>query len=241
MDNFLEGKNTIITGGTRGIGKAIAASMLSAGANVVICGQSSESVDQAVVDLAGYGKERISGIAADVRDEDSVAALFAFAETRSGGLDILINNAGIGIFKPAGELSVEEWRRVIDTNLTGTFLCCKQALPRFGNRGGGFIVNISSLAGKNPFPTGAAYNASKFGLNGFSEAVMMDHRYDKVRVSYIMPGSVDTEFRPANPGQEQGWKIAAEDVADIVLFVLRMPPRTLVSRVEVRPSAPKKG
>ncbi len=240
MDKFLAGKNAIVTGGSRGIGKAIAAAILDAGGNVVICGQSRKHLDEALKDLGPSGVGKLSGTIADVRSEQDVSALFAFADEQIGGLDILVNNAGIGIFKPVGELSVEEFRRVVDTNLTGVFQCCKQALPRFAQRGGGFVVNISSLAGKNPFASGSAYNASKFGLNGFSEAMMMDHRYDKVRVSYIMPGSVDTEFRPKAPGQQIDWKIAASDVADIVLFVLRMPPRTLVGRVEVRPSQPKK-
>ena len=157
---------------------------------------------------------------------------------------VLLENAirgMVGDLDPHSEyLSAEEFRRVVDTNLTGTFLCCKEAMPRFQARGGGFVINISSLAGKNPFPSGAAYNASKFGLNGFSEAMMMDHRYDNVRVSYVMPGSVDTEFRPKASDQPVEWKIAAKDVADIVMFILRMPQRSLVSRVEVRPSRPKK-
>jgi NADP-dependent 3-hydroxy acid dehydrogenase YdfG len=135
-------------------------------------------------------------------------------------------------------MSVEEWDRTISINLNGAFYCSREALQRFRRRGGGFIINISSLAGKNPFAGGAAYNASKFGMNGFTEALMLDHRYDKVRVSYIMPGSVATEFSPSAPTAE--WKIASEDIAEIVLSLLRMPERTLISRVEVRPSRPPK-
>jgi len=155
-----------------------------------------------------------------------------------GGPDIVVNNAGIGIFRSAAELSVEEWRKTLQTNLSGAFYCCREALPRLKKRGGGYIINIGSLAGKNAFAGGAAYNASKFGLDGFSEAVMLDSRYDNVRVSHIMPGSVDTEFSPGSGRAD--WKIAPEDVAEIALMLLRLPVRTLVSRVEVRPSKPQK-
>ncbi len=163
---------------------------------------------------------------------------FGQVDQRFGGLDILINNAGIGVFKSVADLTPEEWRRTIDVNLNGAFYCSHDALPRMKSRGGGYIVNISSLAGKNPFAGGAAYNASKFGLNGFSEAMMMDHRYDNVRVSYVMPGSVDTEFGAgASPAP---WKIQSEDVAEVVMMLLRVPARTLISRVEIRPSQPRK-
>jgi NADP-dependent 3-hydroxy acid dehydrogenase YdfG len=149
-----------------------------------------------------------------------------------------VNNAGIGVFKSTAELSVEDWQKTVETNLSGVFYCCREALPRFKQRGGGHIVNISSLAGKNAFAGGAAYNASKFGLNGFSEAMMLDHRYEQVRVSYVMPGSVDTEF--SSGAARADWKIAPEDIGEIVLMLVRMPERTLVSRVEVRPSRPLK-
>jgi len=180
------------------------------------------------------------GYAADVSKSPAVAGLFAFVDREWGGLDILINNAGVGIFRPAADLTVEEWDRMLATNLSGAFYCSKQALARFGQAGGGFIINISSLAGKNPFAGGSGYNASKFGMNGFSEAMMLDHRNDNVRVSYIMPGSVATEFS-GKPAQDiSGWKIAPEDIAEIVLHILCMPGRTLISRVEVRPSRPRK-
>jgi NADP-dependent 3-hydroxy acid dehydrogenase YdfG len=136
------------------------------------------------------------------------------------------------------ELSFEDWHTVVDTNLSGVFYCCHAALPLMRRVGGGFVINISSLAGRNPFAGGAAYNASKFGLNGFSEAMMLDHRNDNIRVSYIMPGSVATEF--GSGASRADWKIAPEDIADIVMAVLRMPERTLISRVEVRPSRPPK-
>jgi len=170
-----------------------------------------------------------------------VLKFFKFTDDELGGVDIAVNNAGIGIFKKTSDLTIEEWRQVIGLNLDGVFYVTKQALERFKLRGGGYLMQIGSLAGKNPFAGGAAYNASKFGLNGFSEAVMLDHRYDNVRVTSIMPGSVRTEFTKGGSLTGESWKIAAEDIADIVMSLLRLPERTLVSRVEVRPSKPQKG
>jgi NAD(P)-dependent dehydrogenase (short-subunit alcohol dehydrogenase family) len=231
----LQGKIAVVTGGTRGIGRAIAERLLRDGASVAICGRSQPSIDRAVSEMAPLGQ--VFGLAADVSRVENVRAFFGWIDGRFGGLDILVNNAGEGVFRKVAEMQPEEWHRNIDLNLNGPFYCSREALARFATRGGGFIVNISSLAGKNPFSGGAAYNASKFGLNGFSEAMMLDHRYDNVRVSYIMPGSVDTAF-----GGEAGasWKIAPEDVAEVVAMVLQMPARTMVSRVEIRPSRPKK-
>jgi 3-oxoacyl-[acyl-carrier protein] reductase len=236
MDNFLAGKRALVTGGTRGIGRAIAAALLNQGAAVAICGRTLESVDLAVEGLREETGGAVAGRAADISRWEDVEALFEFVDRELGGVDILVNNAGIGVFRSVEELTPHEWRRVVDTNLTGAFYCCNLALPRFRRGGGGFIVNIGSLAGKNPFAGGAAYNASKFGLSGFGEAMMLDHRYDNVRVSSIMPGSVATGFQPGG----KDWKIAPEDVAEIVLSVLRMPERTLISRVEVRPARPRK-
>jgi NADP-dependent 3-hydroxy acid dehydrogenase YdfG len=156
-----------------------------------------------------------------------------------GAPDILVNNAGVGKFASVAALTIEDWTRTLETNLSGVFYCCHEALPRFQQRGGGYVINISSLAGRNAFAGGAAYNASKFGLNGFSEAMMLDHRNDNVRVSYIMPGSVATEFG-SGAGSTAEWKIAPQDIADIVIMLLKMPSRTLISRVEVRPSRPPK-
>ncbi len=238
MDAFLEGKLAAVTGGTKGIGQAIAQALAAAGAAVAICGRNGAEAQRAADALAKETGAKVVGYACDVSDPAQVAAFFRFIDERLGGLDILVNNAGIGEFASVAETSVETWERVIGINLNGAFYCSHEALPRFKKRGGGFVVNISSLAGKNPFAGGAAYNASKFGLNGFTEAMMLDHRYDNVRVSYVMPGSVATDFNPQVSTAD--WKIAAGDIADIVLFVLRMPARTLVSRVEVRPSRPKK-
>lgn len=238
----MENQVALVTGATRGIGRAIAKMFLDNQAKVVICGRDSRAVDQAVAELAGQTGGKVAGKAADVRNDDQVRGLFEFADRTFGTLDVLVNNAGVGIFAPVSQLSVEDWRRVIDTNLTGAFLCAREALSRFaaGTAQGGYIVNISSLAGKNPFVGGAAYNASKFALNGFSEAMMLDERYQNVRVSYVMPGSVATEFGGHSPTPSENWKIQPEDVAEIVRMLLRMPKRTLVSRVEVRPTQPKR-
>jgi 3-oxoacyl-[acyl-carrier protein] reductase len=235
---FLENKNAIVTGGTRGIGLSIAKSLAEAGASVAICARKQEDVDKIVGELAKQTNGKVVGKSADVSNPGQVSDFFRFVDSTLGPPDILVNNAGIGVFRPVADLTLEEWHRVVDTNLSGVFYCCHEALPRLRKRGGGYVINISSLAGKNPFAGGAAYNASKFGLNGFSEAMMLDHRYDDIRVSYIMPGSVDTEFGSSATGAE--WKIAPEDVSEVVMMLLRMPARTLVSRVEIRPFKPKK-
>jgi len=228
----------LVTGGTRGIGLAVAEALLGAGANVAICGRSEETVKSAVSQLTNRAKSKVVGKVADVRRNTEVADLFTWIDRELGNLDIVVNNAGVGVFKSTAELSVEDWQKTVETNLSGVFYSCREALLRLKQRGGGYIINISSLAGKNAFAGGAAYNASKFGLNGFSEAMMLDHRYDKVRVSYVMPGSVNTEF--SSGAARADWKIAPEDIGEIVLMLLRLPARTLVSRVEVRPSKPLK-
>jgi len=238
MNKLFAGKIAVITGGTRGIGRAISSRLLEEGAGVAICGRSQASVDQAVKELHSEKGGEVVGLPADVSNWDQVERFFDIVRSRLGGVDYLINNAGLGIFRNVKELTPEEWRRIIDLNLTGVYYCCRAALPLLLGRGGGYIINISSLAGKNAFAGGVAYNASKFGLNGFSEATMLDLRYDDIRVSYIMPGSVDTDFSPRSAPAD--WKIAPEDVAEVVVGLLRMPARTLVSRVEMRPSKPKK-
>src|SRR5579872_2342541 len=237
MDS-LSGKVAVVTGGTRGIGRAIVERLLQEGASVAFCGRTQESVDRAAAELRG----NVRGYPADVSRFEPVRDFFQAVDRVFGGLDILVHNAGLGVFRKVGDMTPEEWHRNIDLNLNGAFYCAHEALARFRARGGGYIVNISSLAGKNPFTTGAAYNASKFGLNGFSEALMLDHRYDNVRVTSIMPGSVDTRFGggPADRTGDTGWMIAPEDVAEAVALVLRMPARTMISSLEMRPSRPKK-
>jgi NAD(P)-dependent dehydrogenase (short-subunit alcohol dehydrogenase family) len=231
------GKTAVVTGGTRGIGRAIAERLLAEGARVAICARTRESVDTAVREMERTHPGCVAGEVADVSRPEEVARFFRTVDEKFGPLDILVNNAGTGLFKSVAELSVEEWQRTIALNLNGPFYSSREALARFRSRNGGFIINISSLAGRNAFAGGAAYNASKFGLNGFSEAMMLDHRYDNVRVSYIMPGSVATEFGGSGAAP---WKIAPEDVAEVAAMLLHMPARTTVSRVEIRPSKPSK-
>ena len=229
----------LVTGGTRGIGKAIAKMLLLEGAAVAICGQRQESVDQAVAELAAETAGKVKGKVADVRNHEDVAELFRFVDAEFGVLDVLVNNAGIGIFRHVRELSLDEWKYTLETNLYGAFYCSREALFRFGTNGGGYVVNISSMAGANAFSGGAAYNASKFGLMGFSEAMLQDVRSENVRVSTIMPGSVATEFSGRAATDGATWKIWPEDLADVVRLLLQMPTRTVVSRVEVRPARPK--
>ena len=231
----LRGKVAIVTGGTRGIGRAIAARLLDEGVAVAVCGTSPATVEKATNELSGGAQKFLAEIA-DVSKLDDVQRFFKSVDERLGTVDFLVNNAGVGIYKPVLDLAPEEWHRMMNLNLTGAYYCSREALRRMVGRGG-YIINISSLAGTNAFAGGAGYNASKFGLNGFSEAMMMDHRYDGVRVSYVMPGSVATDFGSSGPAD---WKIAPEDIAEVVTTLLRMPERTTVSRVEIRPSKPKK-
>jgi NAD(P)-dependent dehydrogenase (short-subunit alcohol dehydrogenase family) len=232
----LQGKTAIVTGGTRGIGRAIAERLLREGASVAICGRTAESTRNAVEEMKPLGS--IYGCAADVSDYSQVRALFEAVDREFGRLDILVNNAGQGVFRKVGEMSPEDWHRNIDLNLNGPFYCSREALQRFGTRGG-FIVNISSLAGRNAFAGGAGYNASKAGLNLFTEALMLDHRDDKVRITTIMPGSVDTEFS-GEKSSGGGWKIAPEDIAETVALIVKLPERTTISKLEMRPSRPPK-
>ena len=234
----LQNKRCLVTGGTRGIGLAISRMLLEEGARVVISGRTQPSVDRADTVLGAGMGDKVKGKAADLRNHGEVEELFRYADSCLGGLDVLVNNAGVGQFGHAGELRIEDWRNTIETNLYGGFFCSRQALSRFETSGGGFIVNISSLAGAHAFAGGAAYNASKFGMTGFSEAMMQDVRSQNVRVGYVMPGSVATEF---GGGESSGkdWKVWPEDVAEVVRMMLKMPARSLVSRVEIRPSKPK--
>jgi NAD(P)-dependent dehydrogenase (short-subunit alcohol dehydrogenase family) len=232
----LDGKVAIVTGGSRGIGFAIAQMFRAHGASVAITGRGRADLDSA--------RERIGGetlpVEADMRDPDAVARGVQSVVDRFGGLDVLINNAGVGTFGNAADLSIADWQAVLDTNLSGVFYCCHAAIPHMRRRGGGWIINISSLAGKNPFVGGTAYCASKAGLNAFSEALMQEVRYDGIRVSYVMPGSVATGFGGRGAPGKADWKIQPEDVAEIVLDLIRMPARSLPSRVELRPSQPQK-
>ena len=176
---------------------------------------------------------------ANVRDHAEVERAFEAAAARFGGIDILVNNAGVGVFTSVATMSIEQWHDVIDTNLTGVFYCCRAALPHLRKRGGGWIISISSLAGKNAFPEAAAYCASKSGLNAFCEALMQEVRHDGIRVAYVMPGSVNTSFGGHQTAAAE-WKLSPNDVAEAVVDLLGHPPRSLPSRVELRPSRPPK-
>jgi 3-oxoacyl-[acyl-carrier protein] reductase len=231
-------KTAIVTGGTKGIGRAITEALLREGVSVCVAARRQSEIDDTVKQLGALGQ--VSGFVTDVRVHDQVKALIDHAVSELGGLDILINNAGIGIFETVAETSPEDFRAVLETNLFGVFYCCHEAIPVMKKRGGGYIINISSLAGANPHPRMAAYNASKFGLNGFSEALMQEVRHDNIRVSYIMPGSVNTEFGGDSPGDEKSWQLTPNDIAQVVVDLLRHDDRALPSRVEIRPSRPPK-
>ena len=236
----LTNKTAIITGSTKGIGRAIAEALVREGMNVCISARNSEEVEQAVSELGDVGAGRATGAVCDVRDDEEVKALFAHAVAEFGGVDVLVNNAGIGIFKRVDETEPEEFRAVLETNLHGVFYCCREAIPLMKERGGGFIINISSLAGANPHPQMAAYNASKFALNGFSEALMQEVRHDGIKVSYIMPGSVNTYFGGDEPDESKAWQLQPADIARVVLNLLHHDERSLPSRIEIRPSRPPK-
>lgn len=236
----LNAKNAIVTGGTKGIGRAIAEALLSEGISVCIAARKQVEVDKAINELSKSGRGRAIGFVCDVRNYEQVKALIDYTVKELGGLDILVNNAGIGIFETVEDTSPEDFRSVLETNLFGVFYCCHEAIPEMRRRGGGYIINISSLAGANPHPRMAAYNASKFGLNGFSEALMQEVRHDNIKVSYIMPGSVNTEFGGDAPGSEKSWQLTPQDIARVVTDLLHHDDRALPSRVEIRPSRPPK-
>jgi 3-oxoacyl-[acyl-carrier protein] reductase len=236
----LRGKVAFVTGGSRGIGFAIARALVADGVQVAISGRSAAHLSSARPAIEAAGPGAVETLQADVRRYAEVQRAVEATVARFGGLDVLINNAGVGIFAEVGSMTPDQWAEVIETNLTGVFNACHAALPQLRRRGGGFIVNISSLAGKNPFANAAAYCASKSGLNAFSEALMQEVRYDNIRVSYVMPGSVSTAFSSGEEGKGADWKIAPEEVADVVLNLLRHDPRSLPSRVELRPSKPRK-
>jgi 3-oxoacyl-[acyl-carrier protein] reductase len=233
----LDGRVAIVTGGSRGIGLVIAGALLARGARVAISGRSADHLQQAEAQLRGGGN--VLAVQADVASEPDVERLLSETVAKFGGLDILINNAGVGRFANVADLSTDAWRSIIDTNLTGVFFCSRGAIPHLKRRGGGWIINISSLAGSNPFAGGAAYCASKAALNAFADALMLEVRYDNIRVSTIAPGSVQTGFA-GNEETNADWKLASEDVAEVVTDLLAHSARSLPSRVELRPSRPKR-
>ena len=229
----------LVTGGTRGIGRAIVEALAGEGFQVFFCGRSAKSVQEAERSLAATGRRAV-GRVCDVRDEREVNALVADVLTAAGRLDCLVNNAGLGIFAPVDELSGEDFRLVLETNLHGAFYAIRATVPAMKKQQSGWIINIASLAGKNPFASGAAYNASKFGMIGLSEAAMLDLRHHGIRVAAILPGSVDTELRQVYGRSETSWMLSPADIAETVVDLLRFPERALPSLIEIRPSRPPK-
>ena len=236
----VKGKAAIVTGGSKGIGRGIAEALIRSGLNVLISARNQDELARAVAELNKLGGSKAFGCVCDVRDYAAVKSLFEQATSALGGVDVLINNAGIGKFATVAEMPPEDFRAIVETNLFGVYYCCHEAIPLLKQRGGGYIINISSLAGANPHPRMAAYNASKFGLNGFSEALMQEVRHDNIKVTYIMPGSVNTHFGGDEPSSEQSWQLQPADVAQVVMDLLSFPDRSLPSRVELRPSKPPK-
>ena len=220
----LTGKVAVVTGGSRGIGFAIAEALLREGASVAIGGSSRDHLDAAAKNLTSYAG-RVSAVQADVRQYEDVAALMAAAAKE------------VGVFKSVADTTVEEWHRVLDTNLSGVFYCCHAAIPHMKRRGGGWIINVSSLASKNAFVNGAVYCASKSALNAFSETLMQEVRYDGIRVAYVLPGSVNTGFGGLSNTKSE-WALMPEDVARAVVDLVSFPSRSLPSRVEIRPAQP---
>jgi len=233
----LSGKTAVVTGGSRGIGLAVAEALLQEGASVAISGTSKSHLDAATTSLEAKYRGRVLAVQADVRKYADVGALMTAATSKFGGLDILINNAGVGVFKPVAETTVDEWHRVLDTNLSGVFYCCHTAIPLMKQRGGGWIINVSSLASKNAFVNGGVYCASKSALNAFSETLMQEVRYDGIRVAYVLPGSVNTGFGGLSNTKSE-WALMPEDVARAVVDLIAFPARSLPSRVEIRPAQP---
>jgi len=235
----LEGKVAVVTGASQGIGRAIAAGFCEAGADVVVCSRKADEATRAAEEIDFGGEGRAMGVEADVRELADVRRMIEATVREFGKLDILVANAGVGGgFDPIDEIEPDDWRRVIDTNLTGVYHCCHVAVPEMKKRGGGWIITIGSLAGRYAFAGGTAYNASKFGLVGFSEALMLDVREHGIRVSCVMPGSVDTYFNDTEPSSDT-WKLSSEDVARSVLQLLEHDDRALPSRIELRPSRPR--
>lgn len=235
----LTNKVALITGGSKGIGYGIAEAMIRQGINVVITGRQASDAQESAAQLNTLGGGQAVGIAADVRNLDDQKIAVNKAIEKWGQLDILIANAGVGHFAPIDELSVDQWHDVIDINLTGTFNTVKAGVEAL-KISQGYIITIASLAGSNFFQSGSAYNASKFGVVGFTQAVMLDLRKYGIKVSTIMPGSVASHFNNHEPSEKDAWKIQPEDLGQLVIDMLQMNPRTLPSKIEVRPSLPPK-
>ena len=234
MQNALTGKRVLITGGSKGIGLGIAKSLLDSGMRVAITSRSLGAAKEAAASLSNDSSKilaiesEVSSLAAEMKAIKTVTDYF-------GQLDVVIANAGIGHFAPIDSITEEQWKETIDTNLTGVFNSVKASVESL-KQSKGYIITIASLAGANFFENGAAYNASKFGLVGFSQAIMLDLRKYGIKVSTIMPGSVSSYFNNHVPDEADAWKIQPEDIGQMVVDLLQMNPRTLPSKIEVRPA-----
>ena len=230
-------KVAVITGGSKGIGLGIAHALLEIGVNVSITSRNQEEIEYIAATLDKSYEAEVLGLACDVRDLKAQEEMFQTVQEKWGSVDYVIANAGVGHFSPIDELSAEQWSQTIDINLTGVFNTTKASIPAL-KESEGYLITIASLAGTNFFANGAAYNASKFGLVGFTQAVMLDLRKYGIKVSTIMPGSVSTYFNNHTPNEEDAWKIQPEDIGKLVVDLIQMHPRTLPSKIEVRPSIP---
>ncbi|NBC56732.1 MAG: SDR family oxidoreductase [Bacteroidetes bacterium] len=235
----MKGKIAFITGGSKGIGYGIAESLAQEGVHSVLTSRSQSNADKAAKAISEKYKVKCLGIEADVRDYKALKSAVDQAEDAFGQIDYVIANAGLGHFGSIEDLTVEQWQEVIDTNLSGVFYTIKSSVEAL-KKTKGYFISISSLAGTNFFAGGAAYNASKFGVTGFTQAVMLDLRQKGVNVSTIMPGSVSTYFNGNEPDDKDAWKIQIEDLGEIVVDLFKLNPRTLPSKIEVRPSQPPK-
>ncbi|MDX1601934.1 MAG: SDR family oxidoreductase [Salinimicrobium sediminis] len=236
MDN-LNNKVAFVTGGSKGIGYGVAAALSAMGVRVGITSRNKAEAEKAAKEITASGKGEVIGIEADVRDFESQKKAIQQVTDKWGQLDVLVANAGVGHFGSIEELTPEQWQQTIDTNLTGVFYSLKAAIPEL-KKSKGYIFTISSLAGTNFFAGGTAYNASKFGVTGFTQAAMLDLRNYDIKVTTIMPGSVATHFNDHNPSEEDAWKIQKEDIGELVVDLLKMNQRALPSKIEIRPTKP---
>lgn len=230
-------KVALITGGSKGIGYGVAEALIKLGMNVAITSRSNDAAEKAAKELSKVGSGEALGFEADVRDYESQQRAVKKVIDTWGQLDVLVANAGVGHFASVEDLSIEDWKQTIDTNLSGVFYSIKASLDGL-KKSKGYVITISSLAGTNFFAGGSAYNASKFGVTGMTQSVMLDLRNLGINVSTIMPGSVATHFNDHEPSEKDSWKIQIEDIGELVVDLLKMNPRTLPSKIEVRPSQP---
>jgi 3-oxoacyl-[acyl-carrier protein] reductase len=237
--NSIKNKVALITGGTKGIGYGVAESLMKEGVHVAITSRSASSAEEAANQLSSNSKTgaKAIGIEADVKDFESQQQAVKTVLKHFNQLDIVIANAGVGHFASVEDLTLEQWQDTMDTNLTGVFYSIKSSIEALKNSKG-YFISISSLAGTNFFAKGSAYNASKFGVTGFTQAVMLDLRKYDIKVSTIMPGSVATHFNGHTPDENDAWKIQKEDIGELVVDLIKMNPRTLPSKIEVRPTMP---